>query len=306
MSAIELATKGGIRTADLTSAIRAAVRIEDVSEARARIEAVKAWAKVHGKTKDMRLDLLRLEVEALVRLVELDGLDTLTPAERKAARHLASLTSDERDELITRRGTFTTASGMCAAMWREEHLERQLDLSRRRGREFASSPGRSAEYDPEEGRDAAHSIANVLGGLLDVYTNEGQPFTTSEIADHIISEAAQGDAVEEDAALLQGVREVVREAIRKAPALSIDGTVLPRLVTARTDEGQHVRVPVEFATMAHLADMIAMRREQLEQDRKALERLQAIEKKLQGMPGGSVPTTRIGALVAASVLADTA
>lgn len=301
---------GGIRVADLTAAIRSAATVGEAREARARIEAIKAWAKVHGRTKDLRLDLLRLEVEALVRLAELDGLDGLSSMERRAATYLAGLTEAERDELIGRRGTFTTASGMCSAMWREEELERSARMSRVRGRHFAERPEAPTDvYDEaaiESARAYVHGVSAVLGNVLSTYTSTGGPFTIADVAEQIVEEAANGAVASDDPALMDGIREVVREAIRKGPVGSLDGTVIPRLITARLDDGSFVRVPVENATMAHLDDMITLRREQLAQDRAALDRLEAFAGKVRRLPGGTLPTSRIGALIAASLLKDTA
>lgn len=301
---------GGIRVADLTAAIRAAATVGQAREARARIEAIKAWAKVHGHTKDLRLDLLRLEVEALIRLAELGGLDDLSATDRRAATYLAGLSEDEREALISRRGTFTTASGMCASLWREEELERSVRMSRLRGQRFAEQPEPPAGvYDEaaiENARYYVHGVSAVLGNVLRTYASTGAPFTVSDVAEQIVEEAANGAVASEDPALMDGVREVVREAIRKGPVGSLDGTAIPKLITARHEDGSYIRVPVENATVAHLDDMVTLRREQLAQDRAALDRLEAFAAKVRGLPGGSIPTSRIGSLIAASLLADTA
>lgn len=288
---------------DLTAAIKAADNIEDLKEARARVEAMKAWAKVHGCVKQLRLDLLRIEVEALVRIVQLGGVDTLPAADRKAAEWLAKMDPLERTRLVNESGSATTASGMCRSIWREDEIREHYRRSVVIGQKLAAEPTPPAEFNQEAielARDLSNSVSGALAGIADRYIQNGVEFTISELADEIITDAALPEHLAEDAAINKGVQQVVREAVRRSPPLTINGTTIPRVITARNGK-RFVRIPVMNATIAHLDDMILMRREQLEQDRIALQRLEDFAKLLKDYPGADDPEARIGALVASSI-----
>lgn len=294
--------KGSIE--DLTAAIKTADNIEDLKEARARVEALKAWAKVHGLAKEMRLDLLRIEVEALVRIVELGGAETLPAADRRAAEYLAAMSPLERTKFVNESGGATTAAGMCRSVWREEEIREHRRRSVVIGRQLAEEPAPPAAFDQEaikQARDYGNSISGALAKITDDYIRNGVEFTIDELADEIISDAALPEDLSEDDTINKCVREVCREAVRRSPPLTINGTTIPRVITARNENGKYIRIPTMHATIAHLNDMILMREEQIEQDRIALQRLADFAKLLASYPGGDQPDARIGQLVAGSI-----
>lgn len=287
---------------ELTAAIKDADSIEDLKEARARVEAMKAWAKVHQLTKQLRLDLLIIEVEAIVRIVQLGGAETLTTAERKAAEYLAAMKPKDRIDFIHASRTATTATGLCQAVWREQEIRRQRKEAVIIGRKLAEEP-EPPTFDEDaikNARDHAQGIAGVLAKLTDEYIANGVEFTIDELAEQIIEDSLPDELLEDDT-INKGVREVVREAVRRSPPVTINGTVIPRVITARNSDNKYIRIPVMNATLDHLDDMILMRQEQLEQDRIALQRLQDIAKLLRDCPGADKPNVRIGSLIAASV-----
>lgn len=262
-----------------------------LTEVRARIEAARAWAKIHKATADLRLSLLSVEVEALVRIIELDAGDMLSQADRKAAEFLAEMSPSERENFVRGSGTATTAAGMVRSHLRDEELTRLRAESVAQGVAFARSPG-----SPNFGDSGAYTrnVSSVLREVVDDYTREGAPFSVAQMADGLIADAAIGDAVDPDVA--EGIREVCRKAIRSAPVVKLGDTILPRLVTARTPDGDYVRIPVENAQILHLADMVEIRREQLAQDSAALEGLESVLDRLRRLPG-SADDSRIGELV---------
>lgn len=282
----------------LLDQVRSMADVGDLHEVRARAEAVKAWAKVHGHVRDVRMDLLKVEVEALVRIVQLGGVDTLPSKDRRAAEWLAQMTADERASLIAKSGSATTATGMCRSVWNEDELAQRRTAMREAGIALADLPDRMTEGELRDARTRVADVAAVLNDLIDQYGSDSEEFTTEDMADALIEEAAIGDHAS-DPTLRQGVSEVCRRAIRRAPVFQVGDTILPRFITARTSEG-HIRIPVESAQVAHLADMIAMRREQLHQDRLALERLELVASRLRDIPG-CTDESRIGALVAESL-----
>lgn len=288
--------------ADLTKAIREADSIADLREARARVEAVKAWAKVHGLAKQVRLDLLKVEVEALVRIIELGGADILSPSDRRAAEWLAEKSPAERSDLIDASGAASTAVGMCKSIWREAEVREHLRQGATIGRHLAEEPGPPSPFDQDAirlARRKSHAVSGALAKICDSYIANGVSFTIEEMADEIIHESAISEDLAEDDAIQKGVREVCREAVRRSPPLTINGTKIPRLITAR-EGGRFLRIPVMNATISHLADMILMRQEQLRQDSVALRGLEDFEKRLRNCPGAT-DEARIGALISHSI-----
>ena len=285
----------------LLGQIQAASDIADLTEARARIEAARAWARVHKQVREMRLDLLRVEVEALVRIVELGGVNELPARDRKPAKHLASLSLAERATLVAQAGeSSTTAAGMVRAIWTADDLEKERARSRRLGQALATHP--SAPHDADMQRlvkESTHRVEHVLGETLDAFTTAGAPFTVNDFAEEVISAAGIGSSGL-DAKIEEGVREVCRAAVLKAPVISVAGTILPRFVTAQDDEGHFFRVPVENATLAHLDQMIEIRRHQLAQDAAKLDELEVVADRLRSMPGAD-DEARIGGLIAADL-----
>lgn len=290
------------QTTDLIQRIRVSTDLDDLVEVRARIEAQRAWAKVHGQAKKLRLQLLVVEIEALVRIVELGGLDCLPKRDRRAAQWLASMTVEQRSALIAESGSATTAVGLCGTVFQQQDCRDRMAAQKRRGRDFADAP--SADDVPINDRIAAaaaraQDLGGVLHNVLDKWVRQGIEFTVPEIAEQIIEECGI-DPEQAGEAFQEGVAEVVRTALRTAPPMVIDGTPIPKVITVRRDGG-YVRIPTENATLAHLDDMILMRREQAQQYLDAVQRLQDAADRLREMAAGD-RTIRIGALLAQMVV----
>jgi hypothetical protein len=139
----------------------------------------------------------------------------------------------------------------------------------------------------------ARSFSGALGALVNAYTSNGVQFTVAEIAEEIIAEASLPDESVADEAIRRGVYEVARLAVMKSPPSVLRGTTIPRLITVRTEDGKYVRIPVQNATVGHLSDMIAMRREQLAQDQAALQKLE----EFGALVEDNSPETRLGPLI---------
>lgn len=310
MSDVELVRRAVDRSASNLTELAAAVStlsdLGEVKEARARIEAVRAWAKVHQKLRDLRLDLLRAEVSALVRIVELGGINDLPARDRRAAEHLAGLSASERARMLASAGAnCTTAAGMVRAVWDQDELAQLKRTRFQAGRDLASAPPVRPLSDEAIKTASRHvtDVAAALKTVVDNYTSRGVPFTTQQMAEEIVETAALGDQISGDDSLMNGVLEVCRAAIRSAPALHIRGTVLPRLITCQTEDGAFIRVPVENATLSQLDDMRRLRCEQIEQDRAALRKLDEVAQRLRGITGAH-DGSRIGSLIATSLEAS--
>jgi hypothetical protein len=285
--------------ASLLAQVRQIDDLADLTEARARIEAVKAWAKIHGEAKALRLTLLTLEAEALVRVIDLGGSDQLATRDRKAAEYLAAMTATERAKFVREGGRqYTTIVGLCASVWREDEDRRWRYDRYRDGRRLAAHPDEMTDAEGiESARSQVQAVSAVLAELVDEHTRSGQSFTIAELAAEVI-EAASLHEYDDDQELLRGVRSVCREAVARAPIVTLEGTALPRFVTARTSEGTYIRIPVENALLSHLADMVALRREQLRQDQTAFDGLVSLHERLTEIAEGD---ERIGAIVARSI-----
>lgn len=290
----------------IAQAIRATDLLEDLTEARARIEAVRAWSKVHKEAKSMRLQLLIVEVEALVRIVELGGADTLSFGDREAAEWLAAKTPEERELAIRQSGSITTASGMVRSIIRQEMADQAMQETRADGIRLATNPP-LAEYDEKAVQAARANAANLSAVIADVaeeYMSTGMAFTVDELVDQILYEAAIESEVAEDKAFREGVSEVSRRFIRTTPPLSVEGIPIPRIITVRIDGKVH-RIPVSNATLAHLDADIADRQEQVRHDQAKVQKMIDVRSKLSAMLSATddADSIRIGTILARLVTA---
>lgn len=267
----------------------------EVIEARARIEAAKAWAKVHRQTRALRLDLLKLEVAALVRLFELEAVDMLPVGERAAAEWLGGMTATERDVVVESNQAVTSAVGLCRAVWRDREQEREREAARLRGRTWAAAPPAPSAA-PAKPVEPVRSLEETLGGLLSEYTTAGIPFTIEEVADALLDR--MGVTVDDE--FRAGVHEIVRLAVRSAKTTTIDGTRIPKTITARLPDGGFIRISTVTATVAHLDDAVAFKEEQLQQDTAKLAEFRAFVNKVKAIDGAS-PQARVGHLIARSL-----
>lgn len=284
----------------LVKHIHQAESVSDLKELRARIEAAKAWARTHKQLKKVRLDLLRLEVEALVRCYELGGEDELTNADLRAAEWLHAMSEKEREDLLRNSGGATTATGMCRTVWAEQEAEQR----KQDGMYWAEHPTPPPSYEDSVSAYEDHTIGvrASLTRVLEDYTSEGAPFTVNSVADDILAEASiSPDAL--DPAFVEGTREVVRRAIRSAQPLCIDGTVIPLTLTVLRREGDeegYVRIPTMGATVAHAQEFLELRRAELAKFEEAVQRVQDFVDRLQDHPD-SHPEARIGGLLLADI-----
>jgi hypothetical protein len=292
----------------IAEAIRATDNLGDLTEARARIEAVRAWAKVHQEVKAIRLQLLVVEVEALVRIVELGGAEQLpSRTDREVAEWLAKLSVVERADLIAKSGAATTASWMVRSVWRQQAEKAEKAERKRAGMEMASRPPLPDAYDEEAITAARHRVTNlsaVIAEIAEEYMGGGRSFTVDELADEIISGSAITREMAEDDSFREGVKEVSRRIIRTTAPLSVEGIPIPRIITVRIG-GKYQRIPVANATLAHLDADIASREEQIQHDQAKLQKMMDVRDKLSGMltAEDDAATTRIGTIISRIVCA---
>lgn len=302
MSEIEKIGSAEVAFRSLREAIALTETPEEANEARARIESAKAWARAHNLLRDYRLELLTLEIEALVRVADLDGLDLLSSADAHSAQFLAAMTAEARAAMIADAGSCTTAGGLV----RRVMLDADERARREAGRNW-KPPAPSDSVDPSLiHRQRARAVREVMADLLDEYVETGKPFTVDEFTDGLIAECVDDDATgAEEQPFLEGVREMIRGALRRDPQHAIDGVKIPRVITARTPGGAYVRIPTTSATLAHLYDSLSMRDEQLDQDRAARDRFAEFVRLVEKRPEASNGAT-VGEIIAAEIVSGAA
>lgn len=275
-----VSTMGAVR-----EALREAETAAEAFEINSRIQAAKAWAKAHGKLRDYREQLLRLEVEALVRVVQLGGEELLSGRERVAAVAFASMTPEAREALLSDMGTITTAAGLYQrfATEREERNRRasHADL----GRRWASGERESIRT----------SIEQAVGR----FSRFGRPFEVADIADVVI---ADSDPTADD--FTEGVREMCRAVLRRSPSRLVDGTIIPKFITTQLPDGSWVRVPTISATYADVVRNLQMREEQLRQDQAALDKFREFVRRVASV--STDPEALVGDILADSIRKDAA
>lgn len=265
----------------------------DAMDVHARIQAAKAWAKAHRQLRDLRLDLLNAEVACLVRVYELGGADMLSPVEQLAARWFASMSPGERQATIRECKSVSTAAGLYRWHKRDGLASEAREEQRDHGRADASEPSVPPEESPAA--RASKSVRDVLGNLLNERTETGVPFSVEDVADDLLAATYAGD-MDED--YIEGAREIVRHAIRDTEPERIDGTLIPKLITIRTEAG-YIRIPTTSATIAHLDEWLAYRQEQAAQLVAAVDRSRKFVERVRSL--NSDPTARVGDVIAASI-----
>lgn len=278
-----------------------ATAASDVNDVRARVAAAKAWAKVHNKVKQVRLDLLRIEVAALKRLGELGVFDGLNAGEIEAAKWLASATDDEVETALSKAGqNVSTAAGVVRLAKEFESIRERHDA----GYAWAKNPTVNedgfAGYSDDDLDDVRHEVPTITGVLNEIiadYTEASEPFTVDEVAEAVLSQSKIPHN-KHDAAFMDGIRRACRDAVGKWVPKRLGPTVIPQFITCRIDDGKFVRIPTVNAKLPHLDDMIAIREESIQRDQDAIKRLMEIRDKLDGLLNGrSRSETPIGKLL---------
>lgn len=271
-----------------------------VTEARNRIKLAREWAKIQKVAAEVSRDLLAIEAECLRRICQLGALDVLKPHERRAAEFFGAMSDAELAAVVEEFGNASTAVGV----FRASERATQDRFKRDRGRRI----GQGREYDePDENFDASVKYYNVrvraaLASIVDEYAAHDS-FTVGQMADDLLTDIGW-DPLDVDPAVRDGISEVCRAAVRKAPPSVVDGFTTPRFVTCYEPEsGSFIRIPFNNARIEQLEQMLTIRREQLEQDRAALTRLESIHRQLVSARSlSAIDSDRIGDIVDGSWL----
>lgn len=292
--------------------VQNAPTVDAVQDLRARVEAAKGWARTYKQTKHLRLDFLRIEISALVRLHELDGLDHLTASEADAAKFLAGLTVEERNEIISSAGNVTTAAGLVRSWQKNREAASKFKRETAEWAQRFSSDAPYPEYSEDElnrhrNRHGWYMSRAVLADYLDELTAKGEPFTVQDVVDTMVDSSIFADDIEDHPVLREGLAEVARKAINSAPPEMWGDTVIPKLVTTflpHENELVYVRIPVMSSKVWDVEQMIKYRKAQIEQDRKAVARLEEFHQRL--LATGASPDANVGAILMKEAVNDAA
>lgn len=293
----------------LLHAVPHMTREEDVQEVRARIDAARAWARAHKRLKEVRLDLLLLEIRALVRAWEL-GATTLTGGETETAAEYALLTDEEIRNLVSSFGSATTAAGLMRSVKaKDAEVRKHADEVKEWADAFTTAhPYQKLKFvdsdlGPFEYR-YAQGITAVLAQVLDD-SEDMDSFTVESIVEGI-EDRLEINPLTTDPAIREGLKEVARAAIRKPHIETWNGTKIPRFITTMLPHTEasnvieYVRLPVMNAKIRDLKVMLGIREEQLAQDKAALKRLHDFYDQLVGECGATADSN-IGEIIIGSV-----
>lgn len=247
-SSLDRSTRGAVEL--VRQVLSEAQTPADVQEVRAKIEMARQWARIYKRTKDVRRELLTIEVAALVRMVELGGEEELPDIDRQAALFLAKLTPKEREQFVNAAKLATSAARLV-----KRHLDAEAE--REAGRSFASRPTVPLPTPKAIREREIRDARDLAGTIIDAHVEAGEPFTISDLVDEVLIAAGRD---EQDSGFRQGVAEMCRGAvIRSANAGELEGTIIPKLITARVHDGMFVRIPTHNATVAHLDEALALK-----------------------------------------------
>lgn len=299
---------------DYVAAVQASTNVAEVRGVRIRADiartALNKWFKTHERAAEAHRNLLRIDAEALARICELGGADELNPSERAAAKFYASMTDEEREAFVDRWAEKSSAITAYRAQRAEDCAEAAYERGLEEGRvaangllpsKYDSDPFSGPYVGPRQPVDYARSISQALEDELSERTSAGVPFSVEELAESVLCASGTSDGTVHDRAVRDGLRRVFGEAVRRHALTLLDGTRIPRFITARVGGDHYVRVPVENASMGHLRDAIEIREEQVRNDEAALETLRSFHDRLTRLPGGRDGEARIGDLIAAAM-----
>ena len=226
--------------------------------------AAHAWARMQKDFYALRRELLHAEIEALCKIAGLDSQKGIPKDVRDAAAYFAGLSTAEITRLVDE-SLFGISRAVGIA-------KRQLAVAgrRERGEELARWSWADSYHAKEAAED---SLGDAIRQAVDLAAKCGNPTTIGEIARGALDRANMDIA---DAALYEGALYVCRQAIIDSSVEWTRGTGLPRLLTVQLADGDMIRVPVETATVRHLRNMLAYRKEHLRGYIEAVERLQSL------------------------------
>lgn len=250
-----------------------------INETIDKVKLAREWAKIQKKTEEMYSQLLRIEIECYIRIYNLDCLHILNHTQKKVAYFFSQMTEPEIKKLIK-----SNSGSSAFKIFRDYTYNQDKANFYNKGKDFANSNYDKDDFiiDLEKNKETydyknyAQNKNAAIAAILDDYSSKNESFTVEQFTDDLIIEMGIEDSkIYGHEGFKEGIREVCRSAIRSAKTIFFKDKKTPRFVTCLSPdiETGYIRIPFENATLEQFTEMIELRKEQLEQDRKALENL---------------------------------
>lgn len=274
------ATALRLSIADALSLIANIGTEEQAKEAFDRVRLAKEWAKIRKVAREVRMDLLRLELALLRKVGQLRVLTAVPTTQRPVAEFFASKTDAQINELLAQFGEGATSPLM---VYRRATAEEDHSAARRRvtSGEYAESEHYVADETREWAvKEYAGDLKAGLAAVLEHYYEEdNEGFSIIGLAEQVCDSVG----LDQRSAIWgtrEGLLEVCRKAVRDAPSVAVNGTEVPRFITCldRTSPipDKWIRVPFHVATLDQLRDMVDLRRQQAATAKAVAENLVAL------------------------------
>lgn len=286
----------------------------DAAEAKKRIDLAKEWARIQKVGRDARIDVALVEIAFMRRIVTIQQRSVLPKVLQGVATFWAAQPESKLRALV------------------EEFIDESPSVKRIKefveGREVYQSnhsyvttgqlyANQETEAGPLSGTSTLEletlrgEIGTTLTQIIAEWTRRREDgFSISELFQELVETLAIDQEWEHWPGVHDAMLALCREAILKAPAQLVGDSRLPAFITCidrRDDgpaarEGNWIRVPLEFATLAQLRDMAELRRSQADDARRSAERIENLLDDLMAVHGQDTDLGSVFVLDAAHLL----
>ena len=245
---------------------------EDIKETMDKVKKARELAKVLEKLNEVRLDLFRIEIAAVIRASELDiNIKGVTKEESKMFQSIGN----RPEEYQSLYGEVWTTSQVVWAYRRKVKIGEAKD----RGRSFYKE--QAAKNENHE--SFYYSLQDAMRIIIETASTQDKPFSTDDLYKSLIKSVKHENPETDIEAYSEGVKEICRNAMRSEKILTIGEKKAPAFVTVKTDSGDYIRVPFRLSNIDQLESMIEIREEQLKQNQAALNNLIKIKEDLESL-----------------------
>ena len=273
MKSLQLAMNG--KSIDVESVIKNINESYDESEIKKTIDRVKAARKIAEaieRLNEMRLDLFRIELAAVIRAGQI-GIKVKGVSEEETKMFVSIGNNPEKYQEL--HGEVWTISQVVWARRRETKIG---EARKRGGDYYKQGVSRSDSHEA-----CYYSIQDAMRTIIETASQNQEPFTTNDLYCALVDSAKQSDPETEIEAYKDGVKEICRNAMLSEKITTIGDRKAPAFVTVRTTAGDYIRVPFRYANIEQIESMIEIREDQIRQDKLALDRLVKIKDDLKAM-----------------------
>ena len=244
----------------------------DIKDTINKVKKARELAKVLEKLNEVRLDLFRIEIAAVIRASELDiNIKGVTKEESKMFQSIGN----RPEEYQSLYGEVWTTSQVVWAYRRKVKIGEAKD----RGRSFYKE--QAAKNENHE--SFYYSLQDAMRTIIETASKQDKPFSTDDLYKSLIKSVKYENPESDIEAYSEGVKEICRNAMRSEKILTIGEKKAPAFITTKTINGNYLRVPFRLSNIEQLESMIEIREEQLRQDQMALENLIKIKEDLESL-----------------------